>query len=80
MTRGPSAASNTFGGLRSRWTSPWRCTTVSASTSPAASRHSDSAGNGPLAATTSASDGPATSAVTSHGGSSSTPASTTGAV
>jgi hypothetical protein len=80
MTRGPSMASSTLAGLRSRCTSPRLCTSARASARPAARSHDAASGNGPPAATTSASDGPATSAVASHGGSSSGPAAVTGAV
>ena len=80
ITRGPSTASSTFAGLRSRCTSPRECSACRASTSPAASRHTDAAGSGPPSATASASDGPGTNTVASHGGSSSGPAATTEAV
>ena len=80
MTRGPSRASITLAGLRSRCTRPLACTACSASTRPAASFHTDATGSGPPSATASASDGPGTNAVASQGGSSSGPAAVTGAV
>src|SRR5580693_6847232 len=80
ITRGPSGASSTLAGLRSRCTRPLACTACSASTRPAASFHTDAAGQGPAASTASASDGPGTNTVASQGGSSSGPAAVTGAV
>ncbi len=80
MTRGPSDASSTLAGLRSRWTTPVPWMARSASASPAASRHTAATGSGPCRVTMSSSDGPGTNAVASHGGLSSTPAATTGAV
>ncbi len=80
ITCGPPAASSTLAGLRSRWTSPQACTACSASASPAASRHAAASGSGPRDEMTVASDGPGTNTVASHGGSSSSPAVTTGAV
>ena len=80
ITRGPSVASSTLAGLRSRCTRPAACTACSASTSPAVSFHTDGSGSGPAAAITPARDGPGTNAVASHGGSSSGPAAVTGAV
>ncbi len=79
ITRGPSSASSTLPGFRSRCTSPQSWMTRSASASPAASFSTASSGSGPAAVTTSCSDGPATYAMASQGGSSSGPASTTGA-
>ena len=80
ITRGPSVASSTFAGFRSRWTRPQACTACKASTSPAASGHTAAGGRGPAAATAAASDGPGTNTVASQGGSSSGPAAVTGAV
>ncbi len=80
ISRGPSRASSTLAGFRSRCTSPAACTACSASTRPAVSFHTASAGSGPASATASASDGPGTNAVASQGGSSSGPAAVTGAV
>ena len=80
ISRGPSMASSTLAGFRSRCTSPREWTACSASTSPAASRHTDAVGKGPAALTASASEGPGTNTVASQGGSSSGPAATTGAV
>ncbi len=80
ITRGPSRASSTLAGFRSRCTSPQAWTACSASTSPPASRHTDTGGNGPAVCTASASDGPGTNTVASQGGSSSGPAAMTGAV
>jgi len=80
ITRGPSEASSTLAGLRSRCTSPAAWIARSASASPAASRQSAGTGSGPYWETRLSSDGPETNAVASHGGRSSTPAATTGAV
>lgn len=80
ITRGPSAAMSALPGLRSLCTSPQACTAWSASTRPPASRHTASSERCPASAITPPSDGPATNAVASHGGSSSGPAATTGAV
>jgi hypothetical protein len=80
ITRGPSRASSTFAGFRSRCTRPQEWIACSASTRPAASFHADTGGSGPATATASASDGPGTNTVASHGGSSSGPAAVTGAV
>ena len=80
ISRGPSMASSTLAGFRSRCTSPQEWTACSASTSPPASRHTDAVGKGPAVLTASASEGPGTNTVASHGGSSSGPAATTGAV
>ena len=80
ITRGPSRASSTLAGFRSRCTSPAEWTACSASTRPPASRHTAAVGNGPAASTASASEGPGTNTVASRGGSSSGPAAITGAV
>ena len=80
ITRGPSMASSTLAGFRSRCTRPQACTACSASTRPAASFHTAATGSGPASATAAASDGPGTNTVASHGGSSSGPAAVTGAV
>ena len=79
ITCGPSSASSTFAGLRSRWTRPTACTARSASASPAA-RHSAGSGSAPYRPTTAASGGPGTNAVASQGGVSFRPEPTTGAV
>jgi hypothetical protein len=47
ITRGPSAASSTLDGFRSRCTSPQACTSASASARPAASRHTAISASGP---------------------------------
>ncbi len=60
ITRGPSVASRTLEGLRSRWTSPAAWMAPSASASPAPSARTVSAGSGPCAATASVSEGPST--------------------
>ena len=80
ISRGPSMASSTLPGLRSRCTRPQECTACSASTRPAASFHTAAAGSGPASATAAASVGPGTNTVASQGGSSSGPAAVTGAV
>ena len=66
ITRGPSTASRTFAGFRSRCTRPQACTAVSASTSPPASRHAAARGSGPCVRTRSSSEGPATKTVASQ--------------
>ena len=52
ITRGPSVASSTLAGLRSRCTTPQAWIACSASTSPASSGHSACSGNGPFSPTT----------------------------
>jgi hypothetical protein len=80
VTRGPSSASKTFEGLRSRWTSPASWMARRPSASPAASARTVAAGTGPWSRTASASVGPATYAVASHGTSASRSAAITGTV
>ena len=80
ITRGPSSASSTFDGFRSRCTTPAAWIAARPSASPAASVKTDPAGSGPYASTASASDGPGTYAVASHGTGPSASASTTSAV
>jgi len=80
MTRGPSAASSTFDGFRSRCTRPAPCIADSASATPAISSSTLCAGNGPGPFTAWVSDGPATYVVASHGGDACGSASTTCAV
>lgn len=60
ITRGPSAASSTFDGFRSRCTiaAPWMA--CSASVTPAISHSTAGTGSGPLRATASANEGPGT--------------------
>ena len=61
MTRGPSSASRTFDGLRSRRTStPAAWIALRLSARPAASATSDVSGSGPCVSTASASEGPGT--------------------
>lgn len=80
MTRGPSWASSTLAGLRSRWIrdAPWIA--VSASTSAAPSALTDRSGKGPLFCTARWREGPGMYAVASHGRGPSGSASTTPAV
>ncbi len=80
VTRGPSSASTTFEGLRSRCTSPASWMARRPSASPVASARTVAAGTGPWSRTASASVGPATYAVASHGTSASRSAATTGTV
>ena len=80
MTRGPSSASSTFDGLRSRCTTPTAWIALRLSASPAASASSDASGSGPCVSTASASEGPGTYAVAIHATGPSTSASTTWAV
>ena len=68
MTRGPSGASSTLDGFRSRWMTPAEWMACSASATPAISRMTVSGGIGPRSATACCSDGPGTYAVTSQGG------------
>ena len=60
MIRGPSAASRTLDGLRSRWMTPAAWIALSPSASPAASASTDCAGSGPCCSTASDSDVPGT--------------------
>ena len=80
ITRGPSSASSTFDGLRSRCTTPEAWIALRLSASPAARASSVITGSGPWLRTASFSDGPATYAVASHGTGPSRSASTTIAV
>ena len=80
ITCGPSSASSTLAGFRSRWMSPAACTARSASVSPAASRQTAASGSAPCLATIAESGGPGTYAVASQGELSVTLESTTGAV
>ena len=60
MTRGPSWASSTLAGLRSRCTTPTAWIAARPSASPLASASTDPAGSGPCSMTASASEGPST--------------------
>ena len=80
MTRGPSSATSTFDGLRSRCTTPARWIALRLSARPAASVSSELAGSGPWSLIASVSEGPGTYAVASHAVGPSTSASTTMAV
>ena len=80
VTRGPSAASRTFEGLRSRCTSPASWIARRPEASPAASTRTLAAGTGPWSRTASAIVGPATYAVASHGSGASRSAAITGVV
>ncbi|HTT54748.1 MAG TPA: hypothetical protein VMH35_25420 [Streptosporangiaceae bacterium] len=60
ITRGPSPATSTFDGLRSRCTRPAAWITPSAVASPAPSTSTECSGNGPCLRTSSASGGPGT--------------------
>src|SRR5439155_887872 len=80
MTRGPSSASRTLEGFRSRCTTPAAWMASRPSASPAVSASTLLAGSGPWPFTASVSDGPATYAVASHGIGQSRSASTTSAV
>lgn len=60
MTLGPVSVSRTLLGLRSRWTTPARWMSRSASASPAVSRRSSAGASGPFRLTWSASVGPGT--------------------
>src|SRR5580692_5775724 len=80
MTRGPSGATSTLDGLRSRCTRPTPWIDSSASAHPAASHRTAPTGSGPHALTSRASDGAGTYAVASQGRSASGSASTTAAV
>ena len=80
ITRGPSGASSTLDGLRSRCTTPAWWIACSASATPAISSSTVPGGIGPWLVTVSCRDGPGTYAVTSHGGVASGLASSTCAV
>ncbi len=80
MTRGPSPAIRTFPGLRSRWTTPARWISRSASTRPRASRRSSLPRSGPCSRMRAARVGPDTYWVAIQGRTASGSASTTGAV
>jgi hypothetical protein len=80
VTRGPSSASRTFEGLRSRCTSPASWIARRPEASPAASTRTLAAGTGPWSRTASAIVGPATYAVASHGSGASRSAAITGVV
>ncbi len=60
ITRGPSLASSTFDGFRSRCTTPAAWIALRPSARPAASCSTEPAGSGPCSATASASEGPDT--------------------
>jgi hypothetical protein len=60
MTRGPSSASSTFDGLRSRCTKPAAWIAFRLSARPAASASSEGPGSGPKLSTASDSEGPGT--------------------
>ncbi|MDQ0762958.1 hypothetical protein QF027_005593 [Streptomyces canus] len=80
MTLGPSSASSTLLGLRSRWTTPTRWMSRSASASPAISRRNSEGGMGPFRFTSSERVGPGMNSVAIQGRSASGSASTTDAV
>jgi hypothetical protein len=80
ITRGPSEASSTLAGFRSRCTMPAAWIALSPSASPRASASTEAAGSGPCWVTASASDGPGTYSVASQGTGPSVSASMTGAV
>ena len=80
MTCGPSCASRTFDGFRSRCTTPAAWIAVRLSARPAASASTDPSGSGPWLSTASASEGPGTYAVASHATGPSTSEFTTAAV
>ncbi len=60
ITRGPSAASSTFEGLRSRCTRPAAWIARSAWARPAPSARTECSGSGPCSWTASVSEGPST--------------------
>ena len=60
ITRGPSGATSTLDGFRSRWTRPTPWIDSSASAQPAASHRTEGTGSGPQAGTSRASDGAGT--------------------
>lgn len=80
MTRGPSGASSTLAGLKSRCTTPAWWMAASAVIVPIASRSSSAPRSGPPAASTSDSDGPSMYSLTMYGRSPSTSESRTRAV
>ncbi len=80
ITRGPSAASSTFDGFRSRCTIPAPWTACSASATPAISHSTAGTGSGPRRATASVREGPGTYSVASQGGTPSASASISSAV
>ena len=80
MTRGPSGATSTLEGLRSRCTSPAPWIDSRASAQPAASHRTAGTGSGPQARTSVLSAGAGTYAVASQGTSASGSAATTAAV
>ena len=80
ITLGPSGATSTLDGFRSRCTSPAPWIEASASAHPAASQRTVLTGSGPQASTSRDSDGAGTYAVASQGRSASGSASTTAAV
>jgi len=80
MTRGPSGASSTFEGFKSRCTTPAPWVASSASASPAPKASTDASGHGPNSLTARSRDSPGTYAVASHGGEPSGSAATTPAV
>ncbi len=80
MTFGPSSASSTLLGFRSRCTTPTRWMSRSASASPAVSLRNWTESMGPFRFTCSASVGPGMNSVAIQGRSASGSASTTGAV
>jgi len=80
MTRGPSSASSTFDGLRSRCTTLASWIALRLSARPAASASSDVSGSGPWVSTASSSEGPGTYAVAIQATGPSMSASTTWAV
>ncbi len=79
ISRGPSSASSTADGVRSRWGTPAPCRAARASASWMPSVTTAASPSGPLAVMNAPSDGPPTKAVTSHGSSASVSASSTGA-
>jgi hypothetical protein len=80
MTRGPSSASSTFDGLRSRCTTPAAWIAFRLSARPAASASSEASGSGPCSSIAWSSEGPGTYAVAIQATGPSTSASTTCAV
>ncbi len=80
ITRGPSAASSTLDGFRSRCTIPEPWMACRASATPATSHSSAGTGSGPRRATASVSEGPGTYRVASQGGVPSASASISSAV
>ena len=80
ITCGPSSASSTFAGLRSRCTRPRGVHRAQRLGEPGGEPPDGRLGQRPYLATTSSSGGPGTYAVASHGGLSFRPEPTTGAV